>query len=118
MSTVVSRDGTRIAFTRSGRGPAVILVDGALSYRAAGLSGPLAAGRWDQVTVPTLVLHGGKSHAWVGNAAQALADALPNAEHRTLQGQTHIVKPQALAPVLVESFTQATTTATATRSTL
>jgi pimeloyl-ACP methyl ester carboxylesterase len=67
---------------------------------------PLPAGRWDPVKVPALVIHGGKSHAWVRNAARALAGVLPNAEHRTLEGQTHIVKPQALAPVLTEFFTQ------------
>lgn len=41
MNTVVSRDGTRIALDRSGDGPPVILVGGALSDRAA--AGPLAA---------------------------------------------------------------------------
>jgi pimeloyl-ACP methyl ester carboxylesterase len=40
MATVVSKDGTRIAFDRAGSGPPVILVDGAMCYRA---SGPLAA---------------------------------------------------------------------------
>jgi hypothetical protein len=34
----------------------------------------------------------------------AFADVLPNARHNTLDGQTHIVKPEALAPVLVEFF--------------
>jgi pimeloyl-ACP methyl ester carboxylesterase len=34
MKTVVSHDGTAIAFDRSGDGPAVILVGGALQYRA------------------------------------------------------------------------------------
>jgi hypothetical protein len=36
MSTVVSRDGTSIAYERSGSGPAVVLVDGALCSRAFG----------------------------------------------------------------------------------
>jgi hypothetical protein len=36
--------------------------------------------------------------------AQALADILPNAQRRTLEGQTHAVDPQALAPLLVEFF--------------
>jgi pimeloyl-ACP methyl ester carboxylesterase len=63
---------------------------------------PLPAGRWAPVTVPTLVIGGGKSQAWIRNAARALADALPNAEHRTLEGQNHIVKAEALAPVLTE----------------
>lgn len=42
MNSVVSKDGTSIGFSRLGRGPAVILVDGALCYRDLGLSGPLA----------------------------------------------------------------------------
>jgi hypothetical protein len=37
-------------------------------------------------------------------AMRALADVLPNAQLRTLQGQTHMVKPKVLAPVLAEFF--------------
>jgi pimeloyl-ACP methyl ester carboxylesterase len=65
---------------------------------------PLPAGRWDSVSAPTLVAVGGKSSAWMRHAMQALADVLPNARHRTLEGQTHIVMPEALAPVLTEFF--------------
>jgi pimeloyl-ACP methyl ester carboxylesterase len=64
---------------------------------------PLPAGRWNGLTAPTLVVDGGKSPAWMRNAAQALAASL-NAKYRTLDGQTHMVKPQALAPVLREFF--------------
>ncbi len=42
MSQVVSADGTSIAYDQSGKGPAVILVDGALCYRAFGLDKPLS----------------------------------------------------------------------------
>ena len=42
MGTVTSNDGTRIAFDRTGAGPAVILVDGAMCYRASGPMGPIA----------------------------------------------------------------------------
>jgi pimeloyl-ACP methyl ester carboxylesterase len=42
MSTLTSRDGTTIAFDSSGRGPVVVLVDGALSYRTFGPMAPLA----------------------------------------------------------------------------
>jgi pimeloyl-ACP methyl ester carboxylesterase len=63
---------------------------------------PLPAGRWNTVTVPTLVADGGKSEPWMRHAMQALAKALPNAEYRTLEGQTHIVKPEVLAPVLTD----------------
>ena len=43
MSYVTSKDGTRIAFERSGSGPALVLVDGALCSRAFGPSPKLAA---------------------------------------------------------------------------
>ncbi len=36
MSTVTSKDGTKIAYDKQGSGPAVILVDGALCYRGFG----------------------------------------------------------------------------------
>ena len=42
MSTVRSSDGTSIAYERSGDGPALILVDGALCQRGMGPSRPLA----------------------------------------------------------------------------
>jgi len=66
---------------------------------------PLPPGRWATLTAPTLVIAGGKSPAWLQNAARALARALPCASHHTLPGQTHIVKPQPLAPVLADFFT-------------
>lgn len=56
------------------------------------------------ITVPTLVMDGSASPAFMQSAAQAIADALPNAQHRTLEGQTHDVDPDILAPVLVEFF--------------
>jgi len=65
---------------------------------------PLPATRWSGATVPTLVMDGGKSPAWMRNATRALAGVLPNATYRTLDGQTHMVKPKALTPPLVEFF--------------
>jgi pimeloyl-ACP methyl ester carboxylesterase len=56
------------------------------------------------VAVPTLVLSGGASPHFLRSAAAATAEAIPGAEHRTLDGQTHDVAPDALAPVLVEFF--------------
>jgi len=67
---------------------------------------PLPPGRWASLTAPALVIAGGKSPAWLQNAARALARALPGASHQTLPGQTHIVKPKALAPVLADFFTR------------
>lgn len=43
MSTVTSRDGTRIAYDCAGTGPALILVDGALCSRSFGPTAKLAA---------------------------------------------------------------------------
>ena len=69
-----------------------------------GLGRPLPADRWASVTVPTLVMDGGKSPLWMRNAMRALADTLPDARHRTLEKQMHVVKPKAIGPVLVEFF--------------
>ncbi len=65
---------------------------------------PLPPGQWASVTVPTLVALGGKSPAWMRNAMRSLADAIPHATRRTLDGQTHMVKAHAHAPMLVEYF--------------
>ena len=56
------------------------------------------------ITVPALVLSGTASAEGLQEAAKATAAALPNSEHRTLEGQTHDVAPDALAPVLIEFF--------------
>ncbi|GII59741.1 alpha/beta hydrolase [Planotetraspora thailandica] len=56
------------------------------------------------ITVPALVLSGGDSPQGLRQAAKATTDALPAAEHRTLDGQTHDVAPEALAPVLTAFF--------------
>lgn len=77
--------------------------DAAVLAEETGAGRPLPTDRWASVTVPTLVARGGKSPDWMRNAAAALA-ALLGAELRTLEGQTHIVKPKALAPVLAEFF--------------
>jgi pimeloyl-ACP methyl ester carboxylesterase len=65
---------------------------------------PLPAGRWASVTVPALVLDGGKSPKWMRHGNQSLASLLPNARYQTLEGQTHMLKPRAHAPILVEFF--------------
>jgi pimeloyl-ACP methyl ester carboxylesterase len=69
------------------------------------LSGtPLPSDRWGSVTIPALVIDGGASPPWLGNAAQGLVDVLPDAQRRTIDGQTHDVDPALLAPVLEEFF--------------
>jgi pimeloyl-ACP methyl ester carboxylesterase len=61
---------------------------------------PLPAGRWASVTIPTLVMDGGKSPAWMRHAMQSLAGILADARYRTLEGQTHLLKPEVVAPEL------------------
>jgi pimeloyl-ACP methyl ester carboxylesterase len=56
------------------------------------------------VTIPTLVIDGGASFEWMGETAQAIVDLLPNGQRRTLEGQTHDVAAEAIAPVLEEFF--------------
>jgi len=65
---------------------------------------PLPPSRWASVTVPALVMDGGNSPAWMLHANRTLASVLPNAQYRTLEGQTHLLKPTAHAPTLVEFF--------------
>ncbi|MGC4953112.1 alpha/beta fold hydrolase [Actinomadura citrea] len=57
------------------------------------------------VAVPTLVLDGGDSPAWMRDIARRTAALLPAGTHRTLDGQTHDVDPAALAPALAGFLT-------------
>jgi pimeloyl-ACP methyl ester carboxylesterase len=68
---------------------------------------PLPAERWTEVTIPTMIVVGGKSPVWMQNSTQALARVLPNAELRVAARQTHWVKPTLLAPQLTEFLTTA-----------
>lgn len=61
---------------------------------------PAPLKKWASVAVPTLVADGGASEAYMHNAADALAAVLPNAQRVTLDGQTHQVAPDAVAPAL------------------
>src|SRR5258708_2875966 len=53
MPAITSADGTTIAYERAGTGPALVLVDGAMCYRAAGPMRPLATLLQDTFTVYT-----------------------------------------------------------------
>jgi pimeloyl-ACP methyl ester carboxylesterase len=57
------------------------------------------------LTIPLFALAGGASPAWMQQAARAIADAAPHGRYGLLQGQTHEVAAEALAPVLIEFFT-------------
>ena len=59
---------------------------------------------WAALTMPTLVMDGGKSPTYMRNAQKHWADILPDARYKTLDGQTHNVKTEAIAPVLAQFF--------------
>jgi pimeloyl-ACP methyl ester carboxylesterase len=56
------------------------------------------------VKAPTIVIAGSGSFPFMRETAQALADALPDGQTRTLEGQDHNVAAEAIAPVLKEFF--------------
>jgi pimeloyl-ACP methyl ester carboxylesterase len=56
-----------------------------------------------RVRTPALVMNG-TAIPFMCDTAQAIAEAMPNGQQRTLEGQTHEVDPEVLAPVLMEFF--------------
>ena len=57
-----------------------------------------------RITVPTLVMGGSKAKPNMAAAVAAVAHAVPGAQRRTLEGQTHQVKDAAIAPEVIEFF--------------
>jgi pimeloyl-ACP methyl ester carboxylesterase len=66
--------------------------------------GSLLTERAASITVPTLIMHGDLTTAFLRDATLAAAAAVPGAVHRTLEGQSHNLDPKALAPVLEDFF--------------
>ncbi|MFJ6073042.1 alpha/beta fold hydrolase [Streptomyces sp. NPDC093065] len=56
------------------------------------------------IACPLLVLAGGASDAWWHEAARTVAESAPDGAYGTVDGQTHMVEPGVLAPVLAEFF--------------
>jgi pimeloyl-ACP methyl ester carboxylesterase len=56
------------------------------------------------IAAKTLVMYGSASPDFMGETAQKLSKAMKHAESRALEGQTHDVKAEALAPILAEFF--------------
>ncbi len=71
---------------------------------------PLSLRKWAGVTVPTLVMDGTvffgceESHVFMRHGAQELANILPDAQHRTLEGQDHGPADEVLVPALQGFF--------------
>ena len=64
----------------------------------------LPAERASSVKMPTLAMAGGGSFPWMAETARSLAEVIPDAEVRMLEGQTHDVAPEAMAAVLTDFF--------------
>ena len=64
---------------------------------------PWPTDKWDSVTSPTLVVSGEMSEAFFHDAANTLVNDLADAQHHSLEEQSHEVAPEALVPVL-ENF--------------
>jgi pimeloyl-ACP methyl ester carboxylesterase len=84
-----------------------------LAYDAACLgTGQPPTARLAKISRPTLVATGGGSpDSFVGGggdffakAADAIVASIPQAERRIIEGQTHMIDPKALAPVLERFF--------------
>ena len=87
--------------------PSLEAIGPTLAYDHAALLGAdrsVPTARVARVTVPTLVMYGSASFAFMRDTALALSQAIPHAQLRTLDGQTHEVHPDVLAPILVEFF--------------
>ncbi|MER6467914.1 alpha/beta fold hydrolase [Streptomyces collinus] len=66
--------------------------------------GLLPRQRLAAVSVPVLSVVGGASPEWMREAGRAVAEAAPRGSYRVLDGQTHMVEPEVLGPVLAEFF--------------
>jgi len=58
------------------------------------------------INAPTIVIDGGASFPFIRATADAIARILPNGQRHTLEGQTHNVAPEAIAPVLTKFFSR------------
>lgn len=65
---------------------------------------PLNPQRWAAITMPVLVMGGTAASETMTNAVKATARALPGSELRILEGQTHDVAADAMAPELIAFF--------------
>jgi pimeloyl-ACP methyl ester carboxylesterase len=88
--------------------PAMEAIAPTLAYDHAVIIGPRWAPPTDlaaRLSVPALVLAGDASLPFMPDTARALSEAIPHGQLRIMAGQTHNVKPDILAPILLEFFT-------------
>jgi pimeloyl-ACP methyl ester carboxylesterase len=77
-----------------------------LAYDHTALMGQLSvpAERAAHVRAPTLVISGSAANPFMLETARGLSQAIPHAQLRILEGQSHDVNVEILAPVLTEFF--------------
>jgi hypothetical protein len=92
--------------------PALEAIAHTLAYDAACLgNGQPPAARLAKITRPVLVATGGVRQPGAANwilaldqAADAIAASIPQAQRQTIEGQTHVADPKALALALERFF--------------
>jgi hypothetical protein len=80
-----------------------------LAYDHTGILGSDAATpveRAGRIRASTLVMYGDASFAFLGQTARMLSHAIPRAQLRAPEGQTHEVDPAVLAPALIDFLAQ------------
>lgn len=78
-----------------------------LAYDNAVMAGGLVPrDRLASITAPVLAVAGGASPEWMREATRTVAETTPKGTYRVLEGQTHMVDPTALSPVLTEFFAE------------
>jgi pimeloyl-ACP methyl ester carboxylesterase len=113
MRTVGTPDEMIAGAKASPMWPGLEAIAHTLVYDAACLgTGHPPTERLARITCPTLVAMGGASpdsylgggDDFFGQAAEAIAACIPDAECQVIEGQTHMVDPAVLAPVLARFF--------------
>jgi pimeloyl-ACP methyl ester carboxylesterase len=91
---------------RSGEWQAIEKLDFTLAYDYEVLgNGAVPEDTARAVTVPALVMNGGKSMGFMGPTADRIAALMLRSQRKTLAGQTHQVDADATVPVLLAFFT-------------
>jgi pimeloyl-ACP methyl ester carboxylesterase len=84
--------------------PSLEAIASTLAYDAA-VMGNWSVPDWlATIRIPTLVMDGASSPTPRRQTAQAVAQTLPHARYRTLEGRTHDVAPEVIAAALIEFF--------------
>ena len=81
-------------------------IDFTLAYDYEVLGNGNIPGSVKQLTIPTLVLDGEKTLPFIHPTADRLAQLIPNAERKTIPGQSHQAAPEVVAPLLTEFFNE------------